>query len=466
MSLDPQEPMPPSVEYNHPDLNAASILEERNHLLAMSRAKTELVEAEQRRMLWQIIKFASDNSSWWRGRLKAAADAFEDKASIHELIRLLPVTTRRAIQDDFARFGMTVQGSKKDDYKIITTSGSTGRMVQVEKYLPEAMKYSSAYSLFEMESTSRKDGLDLLNISVREEEKPLSPAQKPLSLIRWRGMNETVSSSKRSVPELLDKISQGKFGYVYTNANLMRLIAQEQIRNPRKTKVKDFLSWVDPVDSDLRTLVKNAFGARIIDRYSSEEFGPIAFQCPKHDHLHLISPYLYLEVVDSEGNPVPEGQLGRVQMTSLTNRAFPILRYQLGDLVVAGPPCSKINWPTIEKVEGRVRDYIEGPDGELRLPRLAAQSLTKSANFLDARIYLFQDKAVALVATARPMTPEEITLAKEELVYAFYLEPGMSEVVVSHEGKWRDIWKRKRYEKIDAPYSIDRLMEFANLETS
>jgi hypothetical protein len=62
------------------------------------------------------------------------------------------------------------------------------------------------------------------------------------------------------------------------------------------------------------------------------------------------------------------------------------------------------------------------------------------------------------------MTPEETKKAKEELEYAFYLEPGMSEIVVSQEGKWRDIWKRKRYEKIDAPYSVAKLLEFANLE--
>ncbi len=458
--------MSPSVEYNHPDLNATSILEERNHLNAMSKAKTELIEAEQRRMLGEVIKFASENSSWWRNRLKAASEAYEAKANIHELIKLLPITTRRQLQDDFSRFGMTVKGSSREDYKTITTSGSTGRMVQVEKYLPDSMKYSSGYSLFEVQLLSRKSGLDLLTITVREDEKPLSPAQRPFSFIRWRGMTETVSSSKHSIPELLDKISQGKFGYVFTNANLMRLIAQEQVRNPRKTKLQGFLSWVDPVDSQLRELVSKAFGCRIIDRYSSEEFGPIAFQCPKHDHMHLIAPYLYLEVVDEEGNPVPEGQLGRVQMTSLTNRSFPILRYQLGDLVVAGPACSKVNWPTIEKVEGRVRDYIEGPNGELRLPRLAAQTITNSPNFLDSRIYLFQDKAVALVATARPMTTEETRKAEEELVYSFYLEPGMSEVVVSQEGKWRDIWKRKRYEKIDAPYSVARLMEFANLESN
>ena len=67
-----------------------------------------------------------------------------------------------------------------------------------------------------------------------------------------------------------------------------------------------------------------------------------------------------------------------------------------------------------------------------------------------------------LVATAVPMTPEETRQARHELEYAFYLEPGMGDVVVSHDGKWRDIWKRKSFEKIDEPYSEKRMMEIAS----
>ena len=289
---------------------------------------------------------------------------------------------------------------------------------------------------------------------------------RPLNLVGWRGSTETVSSAKRTVPELLDYIAAANFGYVHTNANLIRLLAKEQLLKPRKTKVNQFLSWVDPVDAELRELTKRAFGCRIIDRYSSEEFGVIAVQCPKHDHLHLVSPYLYMEIVDDEGNEVSRGEIGRVQLTSLTNRTFPLFRYQLGDLVIAGDACNKINWPTIEKIAGRTRDYLEGPNGELRLPRLAGQSIRNSPNFLDSRIYIFQDKVVFLVATARPMTPDELQKVHNEITYAFYLETGMSEVVVSHEGKWRDIWKRKTYERVDAPYSLAKLMEFANLESS
>jgi phenylacetate-CoA ligase len=428
----------------------------------MSRAKTELIRAEQRRALSEIIRFASIQSSWWRGRLKDAKEALDSGADVDQIVSCLPITTRRDLQDDFSRFGISIPGATKPDYKTISTSGSTGRMVQVEKYLPEMIRFSSASSLFEVNLHKRKDAHDLMVISFKDEEKDKEPTQKPLSFVGWRGLSATKSAVERSNGELLDELERGKYGYIFSNANQIRLLALEQLRNPRKLKVREVQSWVDEVDKDLRELVKKAFRCRIIDRYSSEEFGPIALQCPKHDHLHLIAPYLYMEVVDEDGKPVPEGELGRIQLTSLTNRAFPLFRYQLGDLVIAGPPCKHLNWPTIEKVVGRVRDYITGPNGEQTLPRIAGLSIRKSPHFLDSRIYLFQDKAVLLVALAHPMSAEEISKAHEELEYAFYLEPGMSEIVVSQEGKWRDLWKRKNFEKVDEPYSEKRMLEIAS----
>jgi len=456
--------MSPSVEYHHPTLTPAAILEERNHLAFMSKAKSDLIKAEQRRALGVLINFASEHSSFWQRRLGEGKAVLEQGGSIDDVIAALPVTTRKDLQDNFERMKVRVPGSSKDDFLTVSTSGSTGKSVQVEKYLPDQLKYSSAISLFDVNLQKLSGNWDTMGLTSREEEKEKTPAQRPLSLIGWRGQKSTRSASLRTIGELLDELERGKYGAIFGNANQVRLMAQEQLRSPRRLKIKVVESWVDAVDDEFRDLVKKAFGCRVIDRYSSEEFGAISLQCPKHNHLHLISPYFYMEVVDEHGEPVGEGELGRIQITSLTNRTFPLFRYQLGDLVIAGPPCSKVNWPTIEKIVGRVRDYIDGPNGEPVLPRLPGLQIMKSPLFMDRRTYLFDDKAVLLVAPSRALTKEEIDSFKQELEFAYYLEPGQGEIVVSHEGPWREIWKRKNFDRIAGPYSIGKLMEFANID--
>jgi phenylacetate-CoA ligase len=456
--------MSPSVEYTHPALTPEAILEERNHLAFMAKAKTDLIRAEQRRALGEVINFASEQSSFWQRRLGEAKALLDQDGSVDDVIRALPVTTRKDLQDNFERMKVRVRGSVREDFMTVSTSGSTGKSVQVEKYLPEQLKYSSAITLFDVNLHKLRGNWDTMGLTSREEEKEKTPASRPHSLIGWRGQKSTRSASLRTLGELLDELERGKYGGIFGNANQVRLMAQEQLRNPRKLKIKLVESWVDAVDDEFRVLVKKAFGCRVIDRYSSEELGAIALQCPKHNHLHLISPYFYMEVVDEHGDPVEQGQMGRIQITSLNNRTFPLLRYQLGDLVIAGPPCSKVNWPTIEKIVGRVRDYIDGPNGEPVLPRLPGLGIMKSPLFMDRRTYLFDDKAVLLVAPSRTLTKEEIATFKQELEFAYYLEPGQGEIVVSHEGPWRDIWKRKNFERIAGPYSLERLMEFANVD--
>jgi phenylacetate-CoA ligase len=457
--------MAPEVQYQGgPELDAA-ILEERNHLNFMSRAKTELIEAEQRRALGEVLELASKQSSWWRPKLREALEAFHERKSIHEIVGLLPVTTRRDIQENFGSMKVSVPGGSKADYMTVSTSGSTGRPVLVEKYLPQTLAKTSAVILFEANLTGRKPSLDTLNLTVRDDEYSFQAMPKPYSLVGWSGRHSQLSMALRSPEEILGELAKGKYGYLYGNANSLRLIAKEQLAKPRRLKVRGVQSWVDPVDDEFRELIKDAFGCKVMDRYSSEEFGPIAMQCPKYDHLHLISPYLYMEVVDDEGNRVQDGELGRIQVTSLVNQAMPLFRYQLGDLVVAGPPCKKVNWPTIQNIVGRVRDYIEGPDGQPVLPRIARVSFTRSALIKDFRVYLFDDKVVLLAATVRKPKQEEIDEFSSDLERAFYREPGDAVIVLSQEGKWREIWKRKVYERIPGPFSVDKVLEIANIET-
>ena len=82
------------------------------------------------------------------------------------------------------------------------------------------------------------------------------------------------------------------------------------------------------------------------------------FRSEEHYGLHVNADSVYTEVI---------GEPGKLIVTDLTNRAMPLIRYQIGDVVVPSEricPCGR-GLPMIERVEGREADYVLTPAGRL-----------------------------------------------------------------------------------------------------
>ena len=104
---------------------------------------------------------------------------------------------------------------------------------------------------------------------------------------------------------------------------------------------------------------------KIIDTYGCAEGFLMA--C-RNDlpYYYISSPHVYLEIVDDEGKPVKDGELGHILVTCLTSYAQPFLRYKLGDLGILlpkeeYPKNAKYNYPLLKKVIGRETDVIKTP---------------------------------------------------------------------------------------------------------
>ncbi|RLM48768.1 phenylacetate--CoA ligase family protein, partial [Halobellus sp. Atlit-31R] len=83
----------------------------------------------------------------------------------------------------------------------------------------------------------------------------------------------------------------------------------------------------ETVTGAMRRDCKAVFGARVIDRYTCEEAGWLALQCPKHEHLHVFTSNTLIEIVDAQGIACPVGMPGRVLVTALHSHAMPLIRY-------------------------------------------------------------------------------------------------------------------------------------------
>ena len=74
------------------------------------------------------------------------------------------------------------------------------------------------------------------------------------------------------------------------------------------------------------------FGLEIFDHLGMTECGlGVALECKAHQGMHIRENDLYLEVIDLEGKPVPDGRFGELVMTTLTRDGMPLIRYRMGD---------------------------------------------------------------------------------------------------------------------------------------
>ena len=117
----------------------------------------------------------------------------------------------------------------------------------------------------------------------------------------------------------------------------------------------------------MRSTIEAAFGTRVWNRYGAREVDGIACECEAHSGLHICAPTQYVEILRPDGSPTDPGELGEVVVTSLINRAMPLIRYRIGDMAVwAGDRCScGRSWPLLQEVAGRTADIFHKRDGTL-----------------------------------------------------------------------------------------------------
>ena len=103
-----------------------------------------------------------------------------------------------------------------------------------------------------------------------------------------------------------------------------------------------------------RTAIERAFGAKVFNWYGNTEMTCNIVECAAGS-LHYRLDYGVLELLTD----------GTMIVTGLNNRAMPLIRYRVGDRAVAkdGTCSCGCAFPLIERIDGRIEDYVRTPDG-------------------------------------------------------------------------------------------------------
>ncbi len=128
------------------------------------------------------------------------------------------------------------------------------------------------------------------------------------------------------------------------------------------------ISWGDKMFPHYRKMIAKAFNCKVFDTYGTTEGTMIAAQ-KDLDYYYIISPHVYLELLDDNGNEVQDGEIGNVVVTRLDCYSMPLIRYRNGDLAIKLPKKKypekrDLFFPLLEKIIGRDTDIVYTSSGK------------------------------------------------------------------------------------------------------
>jgi phenylacetate-CoA ligase len=178
---------------------------------------------------------------------------------------------------------------------------------------------------------------------------------------------------------------------------------------------------------DDKTLLEKQFGVPVVNEYGASELDLIAFQNP-NDEWQVNAETLFVEILDPNNNPLPNGKEGRIVITSLYNKAHPFIRYDIGDVGILDEK-STLKKPILKKLIGRTNDIAILPSGK-KSPGLTFYYVTKSIIEDDGNVKEFVIKQTKIdtfgIEYVSEMELTNIQIQQIEKAIATYLENGLT----------------------------------------
>ena len=124
-------------------------------------------------------------------------------------------------------------------------------------------------------------------------------------------------------------------GYSNSLAEISRYIKEKNI-DTSDCCVKAIIPISEPMPMEAKENLKKQFGCNVRAWFSNEENGIMGIQNPDDESYYIDTESYYYEILKlNSDEPAEPGELGRIVITDLYNYAFPILRYDNGDLAIA-----------------------------------------------------------------------------------------------------------------------------------
>ena len=324
-------------------------------LETLPRADLEKLQLER---LMNSLRQAA--RSPYYGKCPQIAKALSEGISSLEQFRELPFTTKATLREDYP-WGM-LAADKREVVRLHSSSGTTGNPTVVYHNRHDLASWANlmARSLY---TAGVRDTDVFQNISGYGLFTGGLGFQYGVERLGCLSIPAGAGNSQRQIKLMRD------FGTTVAHAipsylgRLHEVFAEEKLDPRRDTRLHTLVIGAEPHTEEHRQRIQEMFGVKAYNSFGlSEMNGPgVAFECTEQNGLHVWEDAYIVEIIDPHTlQPVPDGEIGELVMTTLDRQAMPVIRYRTRDLtrILPGPcPCGRTH-RRLDRISGRSDDMF------------------------------------------------------------------------------------------------------------
>lgn len=284
----------------------------------------ENLEQLQLRRLNEMLKRLKDRGGIY--------DTYPDQMESLDQLQTLPFTTAQMLSEHPGKFLMTSQSQVS---RVISgaTSGTTGpakRVFYTEKDTEQTIGLFTA-GISEMLAAGEKCFIAFPFTG------PFGLGELIAQAVERLGGYPVRAGFGQPWEEMLSLLEETRpetyIGFPVPLLSLIRLYGQN-------FPVKRALVSGDACPAGVMEELEKMLGSKLYPHYGSRECGlGGAVTCSAFEGMHLRENHIIPEIIDEQGNVLPEAEYGELVLTTIGADAMPLLRYRTGDFTRILPPC-------------------------------------------------------------------------------------------------------------------------------
>lgn len=278
----------------------------------------------------------------------------------------LPIVTKQTLQNRFP--GQELSSRFRLKGAVKSTGGSTGEPTVVF-HDERMMRATNAASTFTRVKMGWRPGMATVKVwgSERDIQRRVSPRARAYNALLREIVVDGYQLDDRTVEQVLAVTRKHHPVAIWGFTSMLDFIARKMLDRGevlRTGTVCTAWNGGEMLFDDQVENFRKAFGVPILNRYGGRELSVMACQYENGGPLFAMRPWLFLEVVDAKGMPVPPGESGRLLWTSTVCRGTPFLRYEIADLGSFLPAhVDESGVFAIHELQGRSAGILELADG-------------------------------------------------------------------------------------------------------